>query len=75
MNQKQLEFQEKLGKHLRKMREEKGVSLRELEFREDLDRGYLSRIENGQSNPSAYTLQIIADALGISLGELLKDFS
>jgi len=38
----------------------------------DVDRGYISNIENGKKNPTLATIQKLADALGVSMDELLK---
>lgn len=38
----------------------------------DVDRGYISNIENGKTNPTLSTITNIAKALGVSSDELLK---
>ena len=38
----------------------------------NVDRVYISNIENGRMNPTLSTLEKIAGALGISSSELLK---
>ena len=38
----------------------------------NVDRAYISNIENGRMNPTLSTLEKIAEALGISSSELLK---
>ncbi|MEM7542344.1 MAG: XRE family transcriptional regulator [Pseudomonadota bacterium] len=40
----------------------------------DISRGMLSRIENGQATPSLDALSRICKTLGVSLGNLFKDF-
>lgn len=68
-------FLKEFGKHLRRIREEKGVSLRELELRvETLSRQKISKIELGESNPTIYTLRQLAEGLEVPLEELLKGF-
>lgn len=68
------EFGKKLGERLRALREKKGISLREFEtFDESMDRHALSKIENGQSVPSAFTLYRIARVLDVHLEEFFKD--
>ena len=67
------DFLKKVGKQLQKIRKEKGLSLRELELRGDIDRHVISRIENGQLNPTIYTLKKIAIVLDVNLDELLKN--
>lgn len=38
----------------------------------EVDRGYISNIENGKKNPTLATIQKLADALKVSADELLK---
>ena len=38
----------------------------------EVDRGYISNIENGKKNPTLATIQKLAHALGVSADELLK---
>ena len=38
----------------------------------DVDRDYISNIENGKKNPTLATIQKLADALKVSDDELLK---
>jgi len=38
----------------------------------EVDRGYISNIENGKKNPTLATIQRLANALGVSADELLK---
>lgn len=66
------QFQQQLGEQLKKVRTEKNISIRELELRGDIDRATLSQIENGQTNPTAYTLKKICEALEISLEDFYK---
>ena len=66
-------FQKQLGKHLKKVRTGKGISLRELELNGTVDRATLSQIENGLTNPTAYTLKRICDALDISFVDFFRE--
>ena len=61
---------EVFGTHLRKIRKNKGISIREMELEGDIDRRRLSKIENGKANPTLFTLRKICDVLGITLEEL-----
>lgn len=54
-----------LGEHLRALRHQKGLTLRELATRVSLDFSYLSKIENNKLPPSD-------DATIIRLGEALE---
>lgn len=62
----------KLGQNLRKLRLKKNLSQVDLAKILDVDRAYISNIENGRMNPTLSTLEKISNALGISSSELLK---
>ena len=64
------EFQKKLGRHIVSLREKQGLSQAELARKCEKDRQSLERIENGKTNPTAFYLSEIANALGISLKDL-----
>jgi putative transcriptional regulator len=61
----------RLGSHIAKVRTEKGLSGAELARRCFLDRQAIDRIERGKTNPTFLTLMKIAEALEISLEELV----
>jgi len=62
-----------LGKQLRRLRLEKGLTLQGLAEEVGKSESYLSRLERGQINPSLGTLKRIADALGRPLVHLLEN--
>lgn len=63
-----------IGVRIRNCREERGLSLNALSERANVSKGYLSQLENGgASNPSIDTLGRLADALEMSLEELISD--
>lgn len=62
----------KLGENVRRIREEKGMTQIELCRKLEVDRAYMSNIENGKKNPTLATIEKIAKALGVSLDELIK---
>lgn len=62
----------KLGENLRKFRLEKSMSQGDLATALNVDRAYISNIENGRMNPTLLTLEKISNALGVSSSELLK---
>ena len=68
------QFFKKFGEHLRKIREGKGLSLRQMELEGDIDRHLISKIENGKVNPGLYNLKRICEMLDITLEELFKNF-
>lgn len=61
-----------LGDTLKKVREAKGLSQKELAGLLDMPQPQYSRIESGKTDPSFTTLERIAKALGVSLSELFK---
>jgi transcriptional regulator with XRE-family HTH domain len=62
-------IEQTLGNCLRSLRELKGITLRGLAERTDFSASFLSQIENGQSSPSISSMEKIAHALGVSLGQ------
>ena len=61
-----------IAKNIRKYREEKGYTKKELA--EKIGRSYITvrRYETGSVKPSAYTLTIIARVLGINMSDILS---
>jgi transcriptional regulator with XRE-family HTH domain len=53
-----------------KLREQQGLSQRELADRADVDHSYLARFERGQATPSHRWLRDVAAALGANLQAL-----
>lgn len=61
------------GSSLRKKRLEAGINTQEkLASLAGLDRTYIGGVEQGRRNPTLLSLEKIANALGISLSELLE---
>lgn len=65
--------QRELGKRLRQLRRQKGLTLRELAGRIGKSGSHLSRVENGQIDLSLSTLKEIADQLGRPIVHLLDN--
>jgi transcriptional regulator with XRE-family HTH domain len=61
-----------LGRAIARRRIEKGLTYVEVGQRADLHPSHISRIERGFVNPRLSTLQDIADALKLTLGDLLS---
>ncbi len=59
------------GKHLVALRKSKNIAQNELAYKTDVEVSQIYRIEKGIINPTLSTLYNIADALEISLKELL----
>lgn len=62
----------KLGKRIRKIRKEKGISQEELADKAKIHRTYMGKIERGESNAPIYTLYKISKALSIHIFDLFK---
>lgn len=62
-----------LGDRLRMLRNKQGMSIRELETGSGVDKNQILRIEQGEADPKYTTLCRIADALGVSIRDLVDD--
>lgn len=62
----------KLGLHIKKLREAKGLSFRELSYACDIDNSKISKIEKGQVNITLTTMLQLAKALEVTPSELLN---
>ncbi|MGC5743150.1 helix-turn-helix domain-containing protein [Chryseobacterium sp. NFX27] len=60
-----------LGKQIVMLRQQKGWSQSDLARACNKDRQAIEKLENGKVNPTLYTLLEIADALEVSLPELV----
>ena len=58
-----------MGERLRQLREENRISLRKLAELTEFSASFLSQVENGQASPSIGSLEKIAAAVGVTLGE------
>ena len=63
----------KIGKNIKRIRQKKGISQDRLSKRADLALNTIVNIESGKSpNPTIETLQKIANALEVSIEDLIK---
>lgn len=60
-----------LGEHVRSIRRLRGLSLERLAELAQLSVTYVGEVERGSKEPSLTTLSKLANALGVSLGELV----
>src|SRR5215217_6822568 len=60
---------------IRELRNLKGVSQARLAVEAGMDPATLNRIEQGKGNPNLKTLEKLANALGVSIAELLEEAS
>ena len=62
----------RLGKKIRATRREIGLSQEALAYESGLDRGYVGRIERGETNITVVKLLQISDALEVPMSELIE---
>ncbi len=62
----------KLGKNLKRIRTQRGISQGDIVRALKMDRAFVSNIENGKTNPTLATIAKLAKAIGVSVGELMK---
>ncbi|MBZ4683835.1 MAG: hypothetical protein PWP46_1229 [Fusobacteriaceae bacterium] len=62
-----------LGEKIKKIRNEKGFSLRDLASQVDLSASFLSQIEQGKASPSIENLKKIATSLDVRVSYLIED--
>jgi ribosome-binding protein aMBF1 (putative translation factor) len=66
------DFLKALGKHIKHLREQKGLSAAEFGRRAFMERSHVARLEGGRTNPTSTTLKTICNALDIELEDLFK---
>lgn len=65
-------LQQNLGRAIQSLRKEQGVSQEQLALKAEIDRRYMSDIENGKRNLSLDILERLAAALCFPVSELIK---
>jgi len=63
---------QKLGQNLKRIRTKKGISQGDISRTLNVNKSYISNIENGKSNPTLATITKLAKAVGVSSVELMK---
>ncbi len=61
------------GQRLKRIRLSKNISQEELAFRSGLHRTYVSSVERGERNIAIVNIQKLANALEVSIKELMPD--
>ncbi len=64
-------IKEKVGKRIRGLRQQTGLSQEKFALKIGMDITYCASVENGKRNISVVNLEKIAKGLGVSLSELL----
>ena len=61
-----------IGSRIRQLREEAGLTMEQLAYESELgSKGHLSNIERGLVRPTAHTLSLLSERLGVELGDLV----
>ena len=63
---------QKLGDNLKRIRTEKDISQGDIARALEMDKSFVSNIENGKTNPTLATIAKLAKAIRVSIDELLK---
>lgn len=67
---RRLEPQEALGRAIRQLRDERGLTQQQLAAAADTDDKRISHLERGRTNPAWGTMRRIAAGLGVTLSEI-----
>ena len=67
-----MKAQEQLGMRIRFLRQQRRWSQEDLALNANINKNYISDLENGRRNPSLEILERIASTFGITLAELFK---
>lgn len=66
-----MDIRQRLGKNVRRLREERGWSQEDYADRAGIHRTYVSDIERGKRNPTVTVVEKLAGPLEVTAGELL----
>jgi len=72
--EKRKRFGIRFGKHIKKIRLEKGLTQEELSHKANIHTTYLGHIKTGTYVPSIYIVWCLAKALGVNIENLFSDF-
>lgn len=68
-----MEIRQRLGRNVKRLREQKGWSQEKFAFEADIHRTYISDIERGARNPTVTIVGKLATSLGVTASELLEE--
>ena len=69
-----LQFTKALAEHIKKIRDQKGITQEDLAFKAGINTAYLGHLERGIYSPTMFVIWRIADALDMSMEEFMKAF-
>ena len=64
---------EELGKRIRELRQQTGLSQEKFALKIGMDRTYFASVEGGKRNIAIVNIKKIADGLGVTLSELFEE--
>lgn len=67
-----MDLKEKVGSRIRQLRKEQELSQEALGYKAEVDRTYVTDVENGRRNVSVEILERLIKALGISVAEFFN---
>ena len=67
------DIKSRIGQRIRHLRQQQQMSQEELGFKAGISAAHLGQIERALKNPTIETVDCIAAALGVSLGELFSE--
>ncbi|GAB1857346.1 hypothetical protein MHTCC0001_21820 [Flavobacteriaceae bacterium MHTCC 0001] len=65
-------YLKKVGKNIANVRKLRDLTQEEVCTELEMDKPYLSSIENGRQNPTLLTLKKLADAIGVEVADILS---
>ncbi len=68
-----MEIRQRLGRNVKRLREQKGWSQEKFAFEADIHRTYISDIERGARNPTVTIVEKLAASLSVTASELLEE--
>jgi transcriptional regulator with XRE-family HTH domain len=67
-----VDIRARLGRNLRRLRQQKGWSQEDFAHEADIHRTYISDLERGARNPTITVVEKLAKTLGVTAGALLE---
>lgn len=67
-----MDMRKLVGRNVKKIREDKGLTQEKFAERSGFSQQYLSSLENGKRNPTVVTIYELAKALGVNHLDLLR---
>jgi transcriptional regulator with XRE-family HTH domain len=72
MDKEEKKYLKNVGNKIAQLRKQKKLTQEYVCTELEMDKPYLSSIENGRQNPTLLTLKKLADAIGVEVNEFLE---